>query len=109
MLDSHEDQLNSKGYKNSFGYISEEDSPPTVREECYKPPSGENISPLSCTIALLTYAEAGSIVSNNKAETCQYIAQENHVIPETDHTESKTKASSSAVEQRGGAIVVATS
>nr|CAD7257999.1 unnamed protein product [Timema shepardi] len=46
-------------------------------------------------IALLTYAEADSLVSNNKAETCQYIAQENHVIPETDQTESKVRGTSS--------------
>nr|CAD7573942.1 unnamed protein product [Timema californicum] len=43
-------KLASSSYKNSFGYISEEDSPPTGREECYKPPSGENIPPLSCTV-----------------------------------------------------------
>nr|CAD7433041.1 unnamed protein product [Timema monikensis] len=75
-------------YKNSLGYISAEDSPPTGQEECYKPPSGKNVSPLSCTIAMLSYAEAGSIVNNNTAETC-HIAQENHAIPETDQTESK--------------------
>nr|CAD7411297.1 unnamed protein product [Timema cristinae] len=37
-------------YKNSLGYISAEDSPPTGQEECYKPPSGKNVSPLSCTV-----------------------------------------------------------